>query len=295
MPSCLTASPIRGTTQWLAVLGDPVAHTLSPAMHNAAFAHLGLDAVYLPMAVPAARLPEVLGGLRYVPSLVGVNLTIPHKQLALSVVTAIDDLAAQVGAVNTLKRVEDGWIGRNTDVPGFWQPLQASDVAGLPVLVLGTGGAARAIAVACLIHGCAVWVAGRDAGKVAGVVKDLTNRTGQAVQGILWSDLCQQLPHSALVVNATPVGLTSESSPLTEEDLGQLPQTAIVYDTLYQPRPTPLLRLAQAQGLRTQDGLAMLLEQGALAFEFWWEQPAPREVMGQALQAALVEVSPPHP
>jgi len=290
MPNCLAASPIRGTTQWLAVLGDPIAHTLSPAMHNAALAHLGLDAVYLPMPVPAARLPEVLGALRYVPSLVGLNLTIPHKELALSVVSDIDSLAQQVGAVNTLKREGECWRGCNTDVPGFWEPLQESHVAGQPVLVLGTGGAARAIAVACLTQGCEVWLAGRDERKLAGVIKDLSHRTGQAVQGVVWSELSQRLPHSVLLVNATPVGLTSNRSPLMAAELSQLPGGAIVYDTLYQPHPTPLLRLAQEQGLRTQDGLAMLLGQGALAFAFWWGQPAPRTVMAQALQTALTEL-----
>jgi shikimate dehydrogenase len=258
-------------------------------MHNAALAHLGLDAVYLPVPVPAARLPDVLGALRYLPSLVGLNLTIPHKELALSVVSELDGLAQQVGAVNTLKRDGERWLGCNTDVPGFWEPLQKSNVAGQPVLVLGTGGAARAIAVACLTHGCGVWLAGRDEGKLAGVVKDLSHRTGEEVRGVLWSDLSQRLPHSAVVVNATPVGMTVDRSPLTAENLSQLPGGAIVYDTLYQPRPTPLLRLARAQGLPIQDGLAMLLGQGALAFEFWWGLPAPRAVMAQALQAALTE------
>jgi len=287
---------ILGTTKILGIIGNPVSHSLSPVMHNAAIASMGLDYVYVPFAVEIDKLVTAVKGLEAIASVVGFNLTIPHKQEIIPFLDEITDIAKAVGAVNTVKRSDRGWIGTNTDVHGFLVPLRSieRDWQNIQAVILGSGGAAKAAVVGCFELGCAVvHVIGRDRLKLKEFQQIIADRSEvQSLQIHTWSDLENLLPLTGLVINTTPVGMGSDlGSPLTLQQLGLMPnlgyalgsENAIAYDLIYTPRPTKFLQMAQAQGLIALDGLTMLLHQGAIALEFWTGQAAPIAVMAEAL------------
>ncbi|MBF2098560.1 MAG: shikimate dehydrogenase [Gloeomargaritaceae cyanobacterium C42_A2020_066] len=280
---------ITGRTKLLGVIGDPVGHSLSPVMHNRALAALELDYRYLPFPVKPADLGTALAGLAAV-GVGGLNVTIPHKVAVLAHLHDLSPLARQVGAVNTLCWTDQGWWGTNTDVAGFLAPLGQRAV-GQPMLVLGCGGAARAVVAAGRELDCpAIHVVGRDAAKVAAFVESWPQPLA-GVQGHTWEALPQLLPTAGLVVNTTPLGMGAarDASPLSWEDLQALPASVLVYDLIYTPRPTRLLQMAAQLGLETQDGLAMLVGQGAEALEIWLGRPAPVAVMTAALETHLAQ------
>ena len=258
-------------------MGYPVTYSLSPLMHNRALEVLQLDYVYLAFPVPIDRFSEVMAGFFACESIVGFNLTIPHKEQILPYLKDISPLAQTVGAVNTVKRSGGGWVGTNTDVDGFCQPLVSFSLA--TALILGSGGAAKATIVGCQKLGIkTIHVAGRSPDKLARLADQFP------VTIHPWERIDPLLPHLDLVVNCTPIGMADQpGSPLSPSQIQNLPPNTIVYDLIYTPRPTPLLQLAQARGLTTIDGLAMLLHQGALALEFWLEVPAPLNAMAAAL------------
>jgi shikimate dehydrogenase len=274
---------IDGGTEILGVLGYPVRYSLSPVMHNAALRHLGRNAAYVALPVAATDLAGAIAGLGAVESVLGFNVTIPHKERIAAFLTEVDPLAQSVGAVNTVGRRGRDWVGTNTDVAGFLAPL-AGTLPPQTVTVLGCGGAARAVVVACQGWGCRqIRVVGRDHTKILAFQQSFPG-----VQPIAWDALEGILPETELLVHTTPVGMAQpDASPLTAAAVDLLPPGAIAYDLIYKPRPTLLLRLAAARGLKTLDGLPMLLHQGAIALEYWLGVPAPVEVMAQALHAHL--------
>jgi shikimate dehydrogenase len=284
---------IAGTTKLLGVVGNPVAHSLSPVMHNAAIAHLGLDYVYLPFPVRSEDLEKASAGLAAI-GVVGFNITIPHKQAILPFLAEISTMARLVGAVNTVWRTEKGWSGTNTDVAGFLSPLQplARQWHSIAPVILGSGGAARAVVVGCGELGCPeIHVVGRDRLKLEQFRQSWRDTPlAASLQIHTWEELPHLLPHTQLLVNATPVGMApqAERSPLAAESLVKLPWGAIAYDLIYSPRPTRFLQQAQQQGAIAIDGLTMLVQQGAAALEIWLGQPAPVEVMSQALESHLL-------
>ncbi|NJK99462.1 MAG: shikimate dehydrogenase [Spirulinaceae cyanobacterium SM2_1_0] len=279
---------ITGTTQLLGVIGDPVQHSRSPLMHNAAIAQLGVDFVYLPLPVKANDLATALLGFVAI-GLRGFNITIPHKQAILPFLQEISPVAAAIGAVNTVWRTADGWAGTNTDAVGFIAPLREleRDWSTVPVLILGCGGAARAVVAGCAELGCPkIAVAGRDPAKLAAFAASWQDSPwSPTLQIIPWSDLATVLPATQLLVNATPLGMAPqvEQSPLTVTALQKLPTSAIAYDLIYTPRPTQFLKLAQQQGFVTIDGSEMLVQQGAAALQIWLDQAVPVAVMRAAL------------
>lgn len=264
---------IGGETKLLAVIGDPVRHSLSPLIQNAAIARLGLNWLYLALPVPAEALPAAIRGLHAVGA-VGVNVTIPHKQSVIPLLSAITPVAQRLQSVNTLYRLGNGqWGGTNTDLAGFIAPLQQRglDLAGSNALVLGCGGSARAVVAGCASLGCRhVRVAGRQSEHLQ---RFLASTAGLAdgLTGVHWSNLDAVLPNMQLVVNTTPVGMApnSEASPLTEQQVQLLRKGCLVLDIIYTPRPTRLLQWAHAHGCTTIDGLAMLVGQGAAALRLW--------------------------
>ncbi|MEO0757801.1 MAG: shikimate dehydrogenase [Cyanobacteria bacterium J06648_16] len=277
---------IKGTTQLLGVIGYPVKHSFSPAMHNAALAHLGLDFVYLPFAIAPADLPTAIQGFAAI-GVKGFNITIPHKQTILPLLTDISASARAIGAVNTVWRTDQGWSGTNTDVTGFLAPLQSRDWTGKAAIVLGNGGAARAVVAACAQLGMAqIKVFGRSSEKLQ---RFLNSWEGAEFHRLIsvhpWTDLDLALPMAQLVVNSTPLGMApqAEVSPLAEKQLQKLPPDAVAYDLIYTPRPTRFLQRAADAGLTAIDGLEMLVQQGAAALEIWIGQPPPVEVMRAAL------------
>jgi shikimate dehydrogenase len=279
--------PITGSTQLLGVIGDPIAHSLSPVMHNAALAELGVDVVYVAFPVAAAGLEAVIAGFAAT-GVQGFSVTIPHKQAIVPLLAELTPEAQAVGAVNTVWRTEQGWAGTNTDVAGFVAPLKEwQDWSGKTALVLGNGGAARAVVAGCGQLGFAVvQVVGRSIQKLADFKKSWVDSPLQSsLTTHSWADLPTLLPTADLIINTTPVGMhtTADQTPLTADQLDLAPAAAVVYDIIYTPRPTRLLTLATQRGLGTIDGLEMLVQQGAVALEIWLQRPVPVATMRQAL------------
>jgi shikimate dehydrogenase len=273
---------ITGATKILGVMGHPIAHSLSPVMHNAALRYLGADYVYIPLAVPPHDLAGVLASLRAIDCR-GFNVTIPHKQAVMAHLSEISAVARSIGAVNTVWPTAQGWAGTNTDILGFLAPLRSLSPPNV-VVILGGGGAARAVVAGCVELGCAeIWVVGRDLAKL-----ETFQTSWPQVKLQQWSQLTDLLPQADLVVNSTPIGMFPQvdASPLSIEQIELLRSEAIVYDLIYTPRPTKLLQMSANRGCKSIDGLDMLVGQGAAALELWLGQPVPVDVM----RAALLEV-----
>ncbi|MDJ1184387.1 shikimate dehydrogenase [Roseofilum casamattae] len=279
--------PIQGTTDLLGIIGHPVEHSLSPAMHNAALSDLGVDCAYIPFPVAPEHLEAALQGLHAVGTL-GLNVTIPHKQAVIPYLSEITPVARAVGAVNTLWRSDRGWRGTNTDVAGFIAPLQrmARDWSDAKVAILGYGGAARAVVAGCLQLGVTqIHIVGRDRDRL----QRFQHSWDAPLNIHLWQELSSLLAETTLLVNSTPVGMFPDTncSPGSKEDLSKLPSGAIAYDLIYNPRPTQFLQLANALGFTTIDGSEMLVQQGAAALELWLGRSVPVSIMRQTLLNAL--------
>jgi shikimate dehydrogenase len=293
---------ITGTTKILGVIGNPIAHSLSPIIHNAAIEQLGLDYRYLAFPVAPADLKTALAGFAAI-GVIGCSVTIPHKQAIMSLLTEITPLAKAVGAVNTVWSTLTGWEGTNTDVAGFVSPLAAMqrDWSQTTVAILGNGGAARAVVAGCHQLGCGeIHVFGRNAAKLAEFKSSWQNVQLSVAGGDqsvpvkidihLWDQLASLIQRdNLLLVNSTPIGMYPEidDSPISAEMMAKIGTNSIAYDLIYTPRPTQFLQLAQAQAVMAIDGTEMLVQQGAAAFELWFQQPAPIEIMREKLVRSL--------
>lgn len=284
---------ITGKTRVLGIIGDPVEHSLSPVMHNAAIADLGLDYIYVPFPVKQGNLSEALTGFGVV-NLQGFSITIPHKQEIIPLLTEISDDAANIGAVNTVWRTESGWKGTNTDAAGFVAPLKAMNRDWIQVtpVILGNGGAARAVIAGLTNLGCPeIHVVGRDPDKLARFYESWSHapKITKRLKIHNWDSLSSLIPAADLLVNTTPVGMSPHpnASPVEESLMQKLKQNAIAYDLIYTPNPTQFLKLAQAQGAKTLDGLEMLVQQGVVALEIWLQQSVPVDVMRDSLKEYL--------
>jgi len=273
------------------LIGDPVAHSVSPAIHDSAFAARGLPQRYGLWPTPADELAERVASLR-APNILGANVTIPHKSAVLPLLDEVDPLAEAVGAANTIVRLPDGRLrGLNTDVGGFGRALASDgyDPSGKVAVLLGAGGAARAVAYALLRAGASgLVIANRTLERAETLLGELVaSIQGEPFLRALAPDdpeLATELRSAALLVNATSVGLHGEELPL---QASLLAPHLLVVDLIY--RRTPLLAAAERCGARTQDGLEMLVQQGALAWEAWTGLQAPVDVMREAARRALAE------
>ena len=284
---------ITGTTQLLGVIGHPVEHSLSPIMHNAAIASLGINYAYLPLPVSPDHLATAIAGLTAI-GLQGFNVTIPHKQAIMPLLSEVSELAEAIGAVNTVYRTAEGWGGTNTDVIGFLAPLlllPKRDWQNNTVVILGNGGAARAVVAGCHQLSCAqIQVVGRSAEKLQAFRQSWENSPlGINLTVHLWEELPALLPQADLLVNTTPIGMYPQvaASPLTAAEMAKLSAQTIAYDLIYRPRPTQFLQQAQAQGCTTLDGLEMLVQQGSAALQIWLQQPVPVDIMRRSLLEQL--------
>lgn len=284
---------ITGKTKLLGIVGDPVEHSLSPVMHNAAIAHLELDYVYLPFSVKQGDLARAIAGFNAI-DLQGFSITIPHKQDILPLLSEISDDAAKIGAVNTVWRTAAGWRGTNTDIEGFIAPLKtmSRDWTQVTSVVLGNGGAARAVVVGLINLGCPeVHVVGRNPDKIARFYQSWQHVPTIASRLKIhnWDNLKSLLPATDLLVNTTPIGMSPKinASPIDASLIKKLKSKAIAYDLIYTPNPTQFLKLAAAQGATTIDGLEMLVQQGAVALEIWLQQPVPINIMRNSLTKYL--------
>jgi shikimate dehydrogenase len=275
---------ITGRTTLYGVLGHPIAHSRSPAMQGAAFEALGIDAAYVALPVPPARLAEAIAGAHAL-GFQGLNVTVPHKQDALALCATVDPVAAAVGAVNTLRRAAGGWEGFNTDAPACLALLEASGLArGARVLLAGAGGAARAAAWALARAGAAIRVAARRpeaARELAEAFGPMTPAGVPIPQPVPWARLADEAAAAEVVVNATSIGLPGHEP----SALGVSPRKGqIVVDFVY--GETDLARGARAAGARLVTGEQLLVRQGALAFTLWTGRPAPEAVMAAAVARA---------
>ncbi|MEZ4492774.1 MAG: shikimate dehydrogenase [Dehalococcoidia bacterium] len=275
-------------TRTAGLIGHPVAHSLSPVFQNAAFQHCGLDVVYTAWDTPVARLRTRMQRLRSA-EMLGANVTIPHKQAVMPHIDELGDFSRRVGAVNTIVNREGRLFGFNTDGPGFVQSLKDErnfDPRGANVLVFGAGGAARGIVLALVDAGAAVSIANRTPSRA----EDLAHTAGAGARAVRQPG---DLAAYDVLVNTTSIGMegtgTEDQSP--SDFLGARPG-AFAVDIVYAPERTTFLRDAEAAGLRTLGGLAMLVYQGALAFTYWTGIHAPVEVMFDAARNELARRGP---
>jgi shikimate dehydrogenase len=281
--------PIR-----LGVLGDPVAHSLSPQMQNAALEKCGLEVGYARFEIAPSELQDAVELLRRL-DFIGINLTVPHKIAALALVDEVDETARQIGAINTVKIDNCKLRGFNTDGKGFTRAIREEfsvDFRDLRVLVLGAGGAARAIALECAKENCErLVIANRNPEKASQLVESLRGFfAGPRVLGPVprlqsiaadEAALRFQIANTDLVVNATPLGLNrGDATPIPARLFAP---HLMVYDTVYAKEATTFVSGAIEAGARAANGLSMLLHQGALAFEIWFDRAAPIEAMRKTL------------
>jgi shikimate dehydrogenase len=277
---------ITGRTRFSGIFGDPVEHSLSPAMHNAAYAALGIERAYLAFHVAPEHLPDAI---RAIPALklAGVNLTVPHKENALPMMAHLSDEALLLGAINCIVNRNGELLGDNTDARGLERDLRESGVVieGRKIVVVGAGGAAASAVLACTRMGAGrIVVCNRTierAIKLAHRFRQLSIDSG----GLEKLADASAMTDVALIINATPMGLKTGSFARLAYDAA--PANCVFYDMVYAREPTPFLMPALALGRRALDGAGMLLQQGALAFQMFNDVAAPTAAMRAALMSAL--------
>ena len=286
---------ITGNTRLTGLFGYPVEHSVSPQMHNAAFGALALDWCYVPFSVRLAELGDAVRGVRAL-GFVGVNVTIPHKEAVVGLVDEVDPTAALIGAVNTIRRVENRLLGYNTDAEGFMRSLRAAGFSpdGRRAAVLGAGGAAKAVTVALAQAGADrldIVALEEEKDKAAALAALAGRASGGKTSGHanIWSHaaLREVAGHADILVNATPIGMhpKSDVDPPVQEDW--LREGMWVYDLVYHPRNTRLLEAAERRGCPAVSGVGMLVHQGGLSFQMWTGLEAPLDTMERAVLEAL--------
>lgn len=274
----------------VACLGQPVAENPTGVMQEAAFRALGLDWRYLTIEVAPDQLANAITGVRAF-GMRGLNLTIPHKVAVLQYLDEIAPDAAMIGAVNTVCRQGDRLIGMNTDGKGFLRGVRTDanvDPKGKKVIVLGAGGAARAIVTELALAGTEdILVVNRSPDRAKAMVDDLAARTGCPIRWQPWTGIYQVPEDAGLLVNATSIGLYPDVNAMPPVDLSAAQPELLVCDAVFNPPETRLLAAARRRGLPVLDGLSMLVYQGVIGFQLWTGQDPPVDVMKQALREAL--------
>jgi shikimate dehydrogenase len=285
----MSIQPISGQTRIVGIFGDPIAHTRSPAMHNAAFRARGLPYVYVPFLVRPADLAKAVQSIRAL-NLCGVNVTVPHKE---RIVRYLDGLSAEAelcGAVNTVVNRDGTLFGDNTDGRGFLVSIQERSLSPRrkEVVLIGAGGATRSVLVSLIRAGSArITIVNRTLAKAQALTRAYGSLSKTRLEALPLEVLRDPalLKSAALIVNCTSVGLHGEEFPSLAYTAP--PRSCLFYDLLYRPGLTPFLQQARQARHPTLDGRRMLLHQGALAFSLWTREPAPIEVMARALARAL--------
>lgn len=260
-----------------AVIGDPVDHSLSPLIHNAAFRKLGMDCAYISFRIQGNELRDGLESLAAA-KIAGFNVTIPHKVAIMDMLDDVDPECTAVGACNTVTVNAGKLKGYNTDVRGFLEPLKRHSVTldSANTLVLGTGGAARAVVHGLASKNAKITVAGRSVQKL----DDITSCTNATLNTITFDDVAKVAAKSDIIINATPIGMNNELAPVPADSIQS---NATVYDIVYSPLKTRLISNALERGALVIYGYEMLLAQAALSFEIWHKTFAPYDAMKQAL------------
>jgi len=282
---------ISGRTRICGVIGDPIEHTMSPIMHNAAFEKLRLGYLYIPFRVKREELGKAIKGMKAL-NIRGLNVTIPHKVAVIQFLDEVDPLAEKIGAVNTIVNDDRVLKGRNTDASGFLQALLEKGIEPKRknVVILGAGGASRAISFILAENGANLVILNRTLAKaeeLASRISQLFKREAEALE-LNEENLTTALGRADILVNATSVGMSPniDETPVISN---LLKPGLIVFDTVYNPIKTRLLAEAEDVGAETIRGLEMLVWQGALAFEMWTGLEAPVELMKEVTIKALEE------
>lgn len=273
---------MQASAKTYCIIGDPIHHSLSPAMHNAAFAAKGLNSTYIAFRVPQNELKESIESLRSI-NIAGFNVTTPHKTNIMRYLDELEPVAKKASAVNTVNNIEGIFRGYNTDVYGFIEPLHKRhvDFRGMHVLLIGSGGAARAVVVALAEENAIakLIIANRDVQR-ANELATLGDRLGMKCELVLFEKATDFSPACDLIVNATKLGMNNEPSVI---DHLHIQKGSIVYDIVYRPMVTDLIENAKYAQASVIYGYEMLIEQGAKAFEIWTGLSAPRDAMKKNL------------
>lgn len=277
---------ITARTRLAGVIGWPVEHSLSPVIHAAGFASLGVDAVYVALPVPPGRVAEALRGATAL-GFVGLSVTMPHKETVATNVDDVDETSRFLRSVNTVIVDGERTIGRSTDGDGFLSSLSEAEVepAGCSALVLGAGGAGRAVAAALARAGARVTIANRSETSAVDFARELTAAAGRSVEFASWNDVATHAADHDLIVNCTSLGFSGEGVPPVGVD--RLSSRHVVADIVYHPEATPLLVAAASRGARTIGGIGMLVHQAALQEELWFGSMPDVSVMTQSVRRAL--------
>ena len=271
---------ITGKTKLVGLLGQPVNHSLSPVMHNAAYEEMGLDWCYLAMPCDKENIEKATRALRFL-DCKGLNVTIPHKQEVLKACCKLTKIADDIKAVNTLIPDKNNqWIGANTDVEGFLVPLKNHNLMGKNVIIIGCGGSARAVAMGLnSLNIKRLIIIGRNEISLNIFVKSIKNLLAKnliSVEGLNNKDtnIASYIKEADLIINTTPIGMNNQNTkqdiiPLGNKIWDNLTNNTILYDLIYTPRPTNWLKLGQEKNCFIIDGLDMLVEQGALSIRLW--------------------------
>jgi shikimate dehydrogenase len=279
---------IRGTTRVVGVFGYPVKHSASPAMHNAVFTALGLDWVYVPFEVAPENIGTALNGVRAL-GLAGVNVTVPLKELVLPYLDELTERARSLEAVNTVIHRDGRLIGDSTDGPGFLAALGHEGVSigpGSRAVVLGAGGSARAVVQALVSEGASVTVANRNVERAQALAVAVGGHNTVAIP-LTSEAIGDALPGASVLINTTSVGMHPNSDEMPPVPAEALTSELFVSDLIYNPAETRLLALARSRGCRTQNGIEMLVRQGAIAFQHWTGIEPPVDVMREAVRKVL--------
>jgi len=283
---------MNGRTRWLGIIGYPIRHSLSPMMHNAAFEVLDMPYYYIALSVEPHRIRSAVNALQSL-GFRGFNVTIPHKQRIMAFMDRLTPEAALIGAVNTVEIQRDRLIGHNTDGRGFTRALREEigcSVAGQRVLLLGAGGAARAIAFQLVHDGIrTLLIVNRSSQRAQALARNLLRSSVRCAISVLpWAEkaLKTGAQGSDIIINATSVGMNPYDPPLLSSAF--LSPHHVVCDLIYKPPVTALLKQAQMAGATAVSGLGMLVHQGALSFEIWTGRHPPVDIMREALRQALM-------
>ena len=285
---------ISSKTSFIALIGNPVSHSLSPIIQNAALQYLGLDLIYIAIPCKDEDLELVLNSLNKI-NCKGLNITIPYKERVFNLCSEISPIASKLKAINTLKlNSEKEWSATNTDVEGFIYPLKTLPLRKKQSIVLGSGGAARSVIQGLIsLNFSKISVVSRNKSSLNDLIKNFGNQIG--IQGLLNNDDSTQnlIREANLIVNTTPVGMKTASNeentlPYGETFWRSLTSETIVYDLIYNPAPTPLLKFSSNKGCMTIDGLQMLVAQGLKSLSFWTNGlEVPFHIMNDALKKYL--------
>ncbi len=280
---------ISGTTRIYGIIGNPVTHTLSPLLHNTAFREMGLNCIYLPFQVNNTELSAAIKGIRAM-KIHGFNVTMPHKLTIIPLIDRLDPLAMKIGAVNTIVNNEGKLTGYNTDAAGFTRALldNGVDPRGKKVVVFGAGGVSRAICFALAEQKCEIVIVNRTIDKARKLANIVSIVSSQRVKSFNISEgtLDKPLYEADIIVNATSVGM-GETIGKSVAAAGLLHSSMVVFDTIYHPIETQLIKDAKKIGAQVIGGLDMLLWQGAIAFKMWTGLNAPFELMKNELTRVL--------